>query len=75
MIGVTPLQDNANINNSSQILDQSVSASQAVVHDSSQITNLSSNLGTPRSIRPLTQAYKVAQSEHEVSNYLSNNNL
>ena len=75
MIGVTPLQDHANINNSSQILDQSVSASQAVVHDSSHITNLSSNLGTPRSIRPLTQAYKVAQSEHEVSNYLSNNNL
>ena len=75
MIGVAPFQDDANMNNSSQILDQSISASQAVVHDSSHITNLSSHLGTPRSIRPLTRAYKVAQSEHEVSHNLSNSNV
>lgn len=72
MIGVMPSQGDAHTNagqNSSQILDQRASHSRAGRSDSSCITNISSNLGsTPsKSIRPLTQAYKAAQSEHEVS--------
>jgi hypothetical protein len=69
---IRPCQGDTHMNagqNTSQILDQRASYSRAGRLDSSCITNISSNLGsTPsKSIRPLTQAYKAAQSEHEVS--------
>lgn len=69
MIGVVPFKGDVNMSgmqNSSQLLDQRPGNGRL---DSSQIANISSNLGsTPsKSIRPLTQAYKAAQSEHEVS--------
>ena len=72
MIGVIPYHGDSNTNvgqNSSQTLDQRASSCKTGRLDSSYITNISSNLGsTPsKSIRPLTQAYKAAQSEHEVS--------
>ena len=72
MIGVTPCQVPTNGMqagaNASQILDESRSTSKHGYLDNSHITNISSNFGTPsRSIRPLTQAYKAAQSEHDVS--------
>ena len=68
MIGVVPFKGDVNMSgmqNSSQLLDQRPGNGRL---DSSQIANISSNLGsTPsKSIRPLTQAYKAAQSEHEV---------
>lgn len=69
MIGVVPFKGDVNMSgmqNNSQILEQRPGGGRL---DSSQIANISSNLGsTPsKSIRPLTQAYKAAQSEHEVS--------
>ena len=68
MIGVVPLQGDPNLSsvqNNSQLLDHRHTASRL---DNSHITNISSTLGgTPgKSIRPLTQAYKATQSEHEV---------
>jgi len=69
MIGVVPCQGDTNSNsmlNNSNILDQKSSAGRL---DNSNVANISSSLGntTNKSIRPLTQAYKAAQSEHEVS--------
>jgi len=69
MIGVVPCQGDTNLNtthNNSNILDQKSSVGRL---DNSNIANISSSLGntTNKSIRPLTQAYKAAQSEHEVS--------
>ena len=68
MIGVVPCQGDTNLNtthNNSNILDQKSSVGRL---DNSNIANISSSLGntTNKSIRPLTQAYKAAQSEHEV---------
>ena len=68
MIGVVPCQGDNNLNtthNNSNILDQRSSVGRL---DNSNIANISSSLGntTNKSIRPLTQAYKAAQSEHEV---------
>ena len=67
MIGVVPFQGDANLNNS-QILDHRQNSCRL---DNSHIANISSNLGntTGKSIRPLTQAYKAAQAEHEVCKY------
>ena len=68
MIGVVPCQGDTNLNtthNTSNILDHKSSVGRL---DNSNIANISSSLGntTNKSIRPLTQAYKAAQSEHEV---------
>ena len=69
MIGVVPFdgEPNASItHNNSHMTDSRYNAGRL---DNSHIANISSNLGntTSRSIRPLTQAYKAAQSEHEVT--------
>ena len=59
MVGITHCKD-------SSVLEQ---AHQSVLDSSSagNVTNLSSvTLGTPRSIRPLTQAYKDAMDENKV---------
>ena len=77
MIGVVPSQGFTNANgtqNNSQILDQRSSCGRL---DNSHIANISSNLGnTPsKSIRPLTQAYKAAHSEHEVRICLINTKI
>ena len=72
MIGVIPSQGEQQINasqNNSQINVQKESYSKrGNLENSAYITDISSNLvSTPsKSIRPLTQAYKAAQSEHEV---------
>ena len=69
MIGVVPCQGDINngLQNNSHVLDHKSSTGRL---DNSNIANISSSLGntTNKSIRPLTQAYKAAQSEHEVSN-------
>ena len=69
MIGVVPSdgEPNASItHNNSHMTDSRYNSGRL---DNSHIANISSNLGntTSRSIRPLTQAYKAAQSEHEVT--------
>ena len=72
MIGVIPSQGDRQINasqNNSQINVQKESYSKrGNLENSAYITDISSNLvSTPsKSIRPLTQAYKAALSEHEV---------
>jgi len=59
MVGVMPCKEESVLDN----LNSSLTTS---VLDSS-VTNLSSNLGgTPRSIRPLTQAYRDGQSDTRV---------
>jgi len=59
MVGVAPCKDESVLDN----LNSSVTASTL----DSSIANISSNLGaTPRTIRPLTQAYREAQSENAV---------
>lgn len=62
MIGVGPcteesVLDQSHVNTS--VLDNSLA-------HGSGVTNLSNNFGTPRSIRPLTQAFKDAQTENKV---------
>lgn len=61
MVGVAPctelaVLDQTNVNSS--VLDSSISGS--------GVANISTNFGTPRTIRPLTQAFKEAQSENKV---------
>ena len=66
MIGVVPCQGDINngIQNSSHVLDHKSTGRL----DNSNIANISSSFAntTNKSIRPLTQAYKAAQAEHEV---------
>jgi len=61
MIGVAQCTDDT-------VLDQA-NTSCSVLENSmvgSGVANLSTGFGTPRSIRPLTQAFKEAQSDHKV---------
>jgi len=61
MIGVAQCSEESVLdqaNTSTSILDNSIAGS--------GVANLSTGLGTPRTIRPLTQAFKEAQSEHKV---------
>jgi len=60
MIGVSKCKDSSVLENlnASAVLESSI--------HSSNVTNLSTGLGTPHTIRPLTQAYKESQSEHKV---------
>jgi len=62
MVGVSPCTDTT-------VLDQLNTSNVSPLHDTSLgsgVTNITSGLSTPRTIRPLTQAYKDAQSEHQV---------
>jgi len=61
MVGVAPCTDTA-------VLDQHNASHVSPLHDNSGsgVHNINSSLSTPRTIRPLTQAYKDAQAEHQV---------
>jgi len=62
MVGVSPCSD-------SSVLENLNSSVTSPLHDTSinqSVSNINSSLGTPRSIRPLTQAYKDAQGEFKV---------
>jgi len=61
MVGISGCKDESvleNLNTSTMLGDNSVL--------NSSVANLSTGLGTPRTIRPLTQAYKEAQAENKV---------
>lgn len=61
MIGVCPCTDTSVLEQSAvscSVLDSSITGS--------GVANISNNFGTPRTIRPLTQAFKEAQSENKV---------
>jgi len=61
MVGVAPCRDESVLD----ALNTSMAVGTPTLDTS--VANLSSNLGgTPRSIRPLTQAYREAQGEHRV---------
>lgn len=61
MVGVAPCRDDSVLD----ALNTSMAVGTPTLDTS--VANLSSNLGgTPRSIRPLTQAYREAQGEHRV---------
>ena len=58
MVGICPCSD-------SSVLDR-LNTSVLDCTNNTSVANLSSTLGTPRTIRPLTQAYKEAQEENRV---------
>jgi len=60
MVGISNCKDTSVMDhlNTSSLVDNSIL--------SSSVANLSTGLGTPRTIRPLTQAYKEAQAENKV---------
>jgi len=60
MVGISSCKDETVLDNlnASSMVDNSIL--------SSSVANLSTGLGTPRTIRPLTQAYKDAQTENKV---------
>merc|ERR1712179_672727 len=60
MVGICSCKDETVLDNlnTSTVLDNSIL--------SSSVANLSTGLGTPRTIRPLAQAYKEAQGENKV---------
>merc|ERR1712115_264527 len=60
MVGISSCKDETVLDNlnTSTVLDNSIL--------SSSVANLSTGLGTPRTIRPLAQAYKEAQVENKV---------
>lgn len=60
MVGVSPCTDNSVLENLN-----TTSSATSPLHETS-VSNINSSLGTPRSIRPLTQAYKDAQGDFKV---------
>ena len=60
MVGISSCKDTSVLDNlnMSSVVDNSIL--------SNSVANLSTGLGTPRTIRPLTQAYKEAQAENKV---------
>jgi len=60
MVGISSCKDTSVLDNlnMSSVVDSSIL--------SNSVANLSTGLGTPRTIRPLTQAYKEAQAENKV---------
>ena len=57
MVGISPCTDPSVLDRlNTSVLDCT----------NTSVANLSSTLGTPRTIRPLTQAYKEAQEENRV---------
>lgn len=62
MVGISPCREESVIENlnstSTSVLDSSIA--------NTNVSNISTGLGTPRSIRPLTQAFKDAQSDTKV---------
>ena len=55
MVGIAPCKDQTVLGTTN-----------ATTNPNTSITNLSTGLSTPRTIRPLTQAYKEAQIENKV---------
>jgi len=59
MVGIAPCKDQT-------VLDNTNTNNDTTNHPTATITNISTGLSTPRTIRPLTQAYKEAQIDNKV---------